>query len=194
MRKVIVLFTVIAAAFLAIACSDEAAVTIESGSPMEAYRNLFNAVKAKDTAAIKAVMSKGSIALIEYQAKQSKSPLEKVYENGLTRTTFAETLPAMRDQRIEGDFAAVEVWNERDKTWEDLPFVREDGSWKLALGDAFAGRFKSPGPGRARKEAIAANALNNTMIRVDPANTNAAAVFNGNGANTNNAAPANITR
>jgi hypothetical protein len=69
---------------------------------------------------------------------------------------------------------AVEVWNAKDRRWEDLGFVREDGRWKLAFGDQFAGTFKSPGKGRAQKEAEAANAMGNNMIQMDPpANMNA---------------------
>ena len=61
---------------------------------------------------------------------------------------------------------AVEVWNSRDSKWEDLPFVKEDGMWKLAVGDVFAGSYQSPGMGLDRKEKEAANAVaNNAPIQ-----------------------------
>ena len=96
-------------------------------------------------------------------------PLEKVYENGFTATTFADSLPEIREERIKDDMAAIEVWNEKDKVWEDLALVYEDGGWKFAFGDLFAGSYKSPGKGRAQLEREAANAMGNNMIEIKPA-------------------------
>ncbi len=127
-------------------------------SPTEAYKLLYAAVKSKDTEAIKRQLSKRSIEFGQMAAQQQKSTPEKVFENGFTATTFSETLPTIRDERVNGDMGAVEVWNSKDSRWEDLPFVKEDGAWKLAWGDQFAGTYKSPGPGRDLIEKQAANA------------------------------------
>jgi len=145
-----------------------------NGSPTEAYKQLYAAVKSKDTEKIKAMMSKNSQGFAQMVAARQNSPIEKVYENGFTATTFAETLPQIRDERIKGEFGSVEVWNEKDKRWEDLGFVFEDGAWKFAIGEMFGGKFQSPGVGRAVKEQEAANALNptNNMINGLPSNAN----------------------
>jgi hypothetical protein len=145
-----------------------------SGSPTEAYKQLYAAVKSKDIEKIKAVMSKSTQAFAQMVAARQNSPIEKVYENGFTATTFAESLPEIRDERVKGEFGAVEVWNEKDKRWEDLGFVYEDGAWKLAVGEMFGGKFQSPGTGRSVKEQEAANALNpaNNMINAIPSNAN----------------------
>ncbi len=150
-------------------------------TPSEAYRMLFAAVKSQDTAKIKSMYSKGSIGLAEMQAGQSNQPLEKVFENGFSETTFADNYPQMRDERINGNFGAVEVWNESRKRWDDIPFVLEDGSWKLAVGDAFAGTFKSPGKGQSVIEQENANASNpNKAIPLGPgANSNTSGNFTG---------------
>lgn len=70
---------------------------------------------------------------------------------------------------------ALEVWNSTDKKWEDLPFVREESGWKLAIGDVFANTYRSPGKGRDMIEKEAANAMsgNNGMKRVEISNVNA---------------------
>src|SRR5690606_37907965 len=102
-------------------------------------------------------------------SQRNKVPIEKVYENGFTATTFAESLPEIRDERIKDDMAAIEVWNAKDNRWEDLALVNEDGGWKFAFGDQFAGSFKSPGKGRAQIELEAANAMGNNMMEVKPA-------------------------
>ena len=145
-----------------------------SGSPTEAYKALYAAVKSKDTEKIKAAMSKKTQEFAQMVSARNSTPVEKVFENGFTSTTFAESLPEIRDERVSGDFGAVEVWSAKDNRWEDLGFVNEGGSWKLAIGEMFAGTFKSPGKGRAIKEQEAANMANgNNMIPMIPTNGNA---------------------
>jgi hypothetical protein len=149
-------------------------------TPSEAYRMLFAAVKSQDSAKIKSMLSKGSIGLGEMASGQQKKPLEEVIKNGFSETTFADAMPQIRDERVKGDFGAVEVWNESRKQWDDIPFVKEDGSWKLAIGDAFGGKFQSPGKGQAVTEQENANASNpNSMIQIKPdANSNVSTSFN----------------
>lgn len=145
-------------------------------SPTEAYRMLFAAVKSQDPSKIKLMLTQGSMGLAQMAAGQQKKSVEEVIKNGFTETTFADDYPQIRDERIKDNMGAVEVWNAGRKQWEDLPFMLEDGSWKLAIGDAFAGKFKSPGKGMAVVEQENANANNpNAMIQRLPApnaNTN----------------------
>lgn len=162
------------------ACSLTALLTITAGliascgtasSPTDGYKKLYAAVKSKDTEAIKAVISKKTLEFGTMVSQKQNTPIEKVLENGFTATTFAGSLPEIRDERIADGSANVEVYNSKDKRWEDLPFVLEDGEWKLAVGELFGGTHKSPGKGRAQKEAEAANVLTNTMTTVN-ANVN----------------------
>ena len=149
-------------------------------TPTEAYRMLFAAVKSQDPAKIKSMISKGSMGLAEMASGQQKKPVEEVIKNGFTETTFADDYPQMRDERIKDSFAAVEVWSEKSKKWEDVPFVMEDGSWKVAIGDMFSGTWKSPGKGQAALEQENANVNNPNLIEKLPAaNTNAPTNFNG---------------
>ena len=142
-------------------------------SPSEAYRMLFAAVKSQDPTKIKSMLSKGSLGLAEMAAGQQKKTVEEVVKNGFTETTFADTMPELRDERIKGGFAAVEVWNSTRKQWDDLPFVLEDGSWKAAFGDAFGGKWKSPGKSQTVIEQEAANANNPNLVPGPNANANA---------------------
>ena len=141
-------------------------------SPSEAYRMLFAAVKSQDSAKIKSMLSKGSLDLASMWAGQQKKPVEEVLRNGLHETTMAEKMPNMRDERTKGNFAAVEVWNEQRKQWDDIPLVKEEDGWKVAYGDQFFGKWESPGKGQATIEREAANARNPNMIPVKPANMN----------------------
>ena len=130
-----------------------------SDTPTAAYTRLFDAVKSKDTQRIKGEFSVRSQEFAESIAMRQKNPIEKVYVNGFTGTTMAATLPEIRDERILGCWAGVEVRNEKEGRWEDLPFVNENGAWRFAIGELFGGEFKSPGKSQDTKDKEAANAM-----------------------------------
>lgn len=186
--KIITAVFVFALLALGTACEQQEdecgkATTAGAQTPTEAYKSLYAAVKAKNTEAIKALMTEKSLGLADAQAKRSNQPLEKVFENGFTATTFSPTLPEIRDERVKCKMGAVEVYNSKDSRWEDLPYMLEKGSWKFAFGDIFAGTHQSPGKGRAQLEMEAANASGNNMIQMPiNANVNFNAVGNTNGA------------
>jgi len=132
--------------------------SVGNDTPTEAYKRLYAAVKSKSTESIKSEMTKKSHDFADGLAARQNKPVEEIYVNGFTATTFAETLPEIRDERIAPCNGAVEVRNAKDQRWEDLPFIAEDGKWKFAIGEMFADTFKSPGKGRDTKEREAANA------------------------------------
>src|ERR1035437_2669109 len=161
MNRSIALVFALAVLVISLACRGQE--TAGGGdSPTNAYKALYAAVKSKDTEAIKRQLTKKTLEFAAFASQKNNTPLEKVYENGFTATTFSDTLPNIRDERVNGDMGAVEVWNSKESRWEDLPFIKEDGAWKLAMGELFAGTYKSPGPGRDILERQAANAMANT--------------------------------
>jgi hypothetical protein len=165
MRHIILSLSLLGLAVFLFSCGGGAVAGLNDDSPTGAYKRLYAAVKSKDTEAIKAVMTKKSLDLAQMASARNNKPIEQELENGFTASTFSPNLPQIRDQRINGDMGAVEVYNSKDHIWEDLPFIREDGAWKLAVGDLFAGTFKSPGKGQAELEKEAANAAaGNGMI------------------------------
>ncbi len=159
---------------LAFACGGQGGVFSGPDSPTEAYKRLFAAVKSKDTEAIKKQLTRKTIDFAGMAAERNKTPINKEFENGFTATTFSDTLPTIRDERIKDDQGAVEVWNSKESKWEDLPYIKEDGAWKLAVGDLFANSFKSPGKGRDIIEKEAANAVdpNHGLVTGSPPNSN----------------------
>jgi hypothetical protein len=188
--RIVALASLLGVLGIAFSCSESPRSPSGAGaanpSPTEAYKSLFAAVKAKDTEAIKSNLTKRSIDLGQMMVdRKMKDTLEEALENGLTATTLSPTLPTIRDERINGNFGAIEVWNSKDSKWEDLPFMLEDGSWKLAWGEQLAGSFVSPGKGRDRIEKEAANALADPPTpAVNPAASNAAVANAVNGANS----------
>lgn len=182
MKKIFALTALLAAISALFACGSDNSANAEpplqnpGDTPTAAYKRLFAAVKSKNTEAIKAEVSQSTHGFAESLAARQNKPIEAVYENGFTETTFSPTLPEIRDERVKDKMAAVEVWNSTAKKWEDLPFVRETTGWKLAIGDIFGNTYRSPGKGRDMIEREAANAMNpNAGIkRVEiPGNANA---------------------
>ncbi len=157
------------------------ASTSTTDTPTDAYKRLYAAVKAKNTDAIKNEMTKGTQDFAISASQMQKKPIEQVFENGFTATTFSPSLPEIRDQRIAGNMGAIEVWNSKESTWEDLPYILENGKWKLAIGELFAGTYKSPGKGRAALEREASNSMANAPGGMNPTvNSNTAAKANTN--------------
>jgi hypothetical protein len=144
-------------------------------SPMEAYKMLFKAVRAEDSESIKKMMSAATLKFVEGAAAQSKQTVEQVLKNGLYASTITDTLPDMRDERVLDNYGAVEIWVAKDRIWEDTNYVKEADGWKIAVGDAFGGTFKSPGIGQSVKEKQAANANGQGMIPSNIGNANTSA-------------------
>lgn len=175
-QKSVAAILIFAFAVFGLACQKQtasnSAVVSDSGpraqTPTEAYQMIYNNVKAKQPNAVKQVMSEKTIALAQSQAQRSNSPLEKVFENGFTATTFSPTMPEIRDERVKDDMGAIEVYNSKDSRWEDLPFIKENGGWKLAVGDLFAGTYQSPGKGLMQLETEASNSMGNNMVPMSP--------------------------
>ena len=171
MLRILLLSLLLSILAIGFACGGETAnvnntpVTGGGGpSPTEAYKMLFAAVKAKDIEGIKKMLTKKTVEFGAMAAQRNNTPIEKMYENGFTATTFSEKLPEMRDERIKDNMGALEVWNAKDNKWEDLPFINEDGGWKLAVGDLFADTYKSPGRGLDALEKEAANKVANSSM------------------------------
>ena len=126
-------------------------------SPTVAYKRLYSAVKRKNVEAIKSNMTQKSLDFGEMAAARQKIAPDEVFKNGFTATTFSETLPNIRNQRIAGTIGALEVWNSKDGKWEDLPFVFENGAWKIAIGEMFDGTFKEIFDGKFKSSGPALN-------------------------------------
>jgi hypothetical protein len=132
-----------------------------STKPSDAYKALYAAVKAKDTDAIKSHLSESTIEVMTAAGAAQHRPFADMIANGLTESTGAATLPELCQDRVQGRFGALEV-KRTDGKWEDLPFVIEDGQWKLAAGEMFKGAYRSPG------DPICINAAPSPRTPADP--------------------------
>ena len=133
MRRISLL--VIALAMLALA--QTACGRIASSSPTETLKAFNKAMQTKDVAAIKKTLSKHSLQIIEVEAHlRDDQTLDDAIRTGLEKVPPDLKLPEMRNEKIKGDTAAVEVKDEQKRLWFPVSFVREDGQWKIAYDKA----------------------------------------------------------
>ena len=105
--------------------------TTKHESPTAAITSFVAAIKAKDDAGARGALSKASVKAFELTAKN----LGKSFYEVLIMEDEEEVknLPEMRNEKINGDKATLEVKDKNSDKWEKVPFVKEDGSWKLAF-------------------------------------------------------------
>ncbi len=117
------------AAFLIVGCGG-AANTPPVASPTDTLKNYIEASKKKDVAAIRKSLSRGSLELAEKSAKMQNTTVDELFKRD--NMTMIDEIPEIRNERIEGDAASVEV---KDFTsgYDTIPFVKEDGAWKIAF-------------------------------------------------------------
>lgn len=100
-------------------------------SPSDTLKALNEASKKKDTGAIKSYLSNGTLALLEESAAKQKQQVDDLLkEDG--SAPFYE-LPKILGEKVEGETATVEVENAMTKAAEKIPFVKENGVWKVAI-------------------------------------------------------------
>ena len=100
-------------------------------SPSGVLKQYVAASQKSDVAAMKSLLSKGSLELIEKSAKAQNSTADELLrrESSVKIKNAVET----RNEKIEGDSASVEVKNETNGEFDmKMPLVRENGAWKIA--------------------------------------------------------------
>lgn len=116
-------------ALLIFGCSQ--ATQQQAQSPMEVLKALNQASKNKDVPTIKNSVSKGTLQMIGESAKAQNMSVDDFLKKDTG--AVSKDLPEMRNEKIEGDKATVELKDAATENWESVPFVREDGVWRLAL-------------------------------------------------------------
>lgn len=99
-------------------------------SPTDTLKNFIEASKKKDIEAIKKTLSKGSLELAEKSAKMQNTTVDELFKRD--NMAMLNEIPEIRNEKIEGETASVEVKDFTDG-YDTIPFVREDGAWKIAF-------------------------------------------------------------
>jgi Domain of unknown function (DUF4878) len=105
---------------------------LNSSSPTKTFKAFFEASKKKDTAGMKKALSKGTVDMFDKLAKEQNKTTDDMLK-GLDKEDKEEKIPETRNEKITGDTATLEVKNEKTDKWDTLPFVKENGEWKIAL-------------------------------------------------------------
>jgi Na+-translocating ferredoxin:NAD+ oxidoreductase RnfG subunit len=112
-------------ACLIFACADSA----KPSTPLETLKAYTQAIKKKDTTTMKLLLSDASIKMSEQEAKSQNVALDEIVKR---ETLFSENQKTVefRNEKIDGEKATIEMKNSFD-SWNTVPFVREDGVWKI---------------------------------------------------------------
>lgn len=107
-----------------VACSETKVAT-----PIETFKTYTKAIKAKDTTTMKLLLSSGTIRMHEQEAKSLGVTVDEIVKRETLFSPDQKTVE-YRDEKIDGDKATLQVKNSFG-VWETLPFIREDGVWKI---------------------------------------------------------------
>ncbi|MCA1590606.1 MAG: hypothetical protein LC734_09530 [Acidobacteria bacterium] len=123
MRVVSLLFIFIFAALFG--CSGEG----KPATPVETFKTYARALKQKDTAAMKLLLSSETMKMHEQEAKSQNVLIDEIVGR---ETLFSgdQRKIEFRNESIDGERATLEVKNSFG-TWETVPFVFEDDQWKI---------------------------------------------------------------
>jgi len=98
-------------------------------SPVDTLKEYVKAMKKKDTTSMKLLLSNATMKMHEQEAKAQGTTVDEIVKRE-TLFTADQTTVNYRNEKIDGDKATVEVKNSYG-SWETVPFVREDGQWKI---------------------------------------------------------------
>ena len=85
-------------------------------------------MKAKDYSAMKVLLSAGTMKMHEQQAKAQGVTVDEIMKRESLLGESQKTVE-YKDEKIEGDKATLQYKN--GSRWETMPFVKEDGVWKI---------------------------------------------------------------
>jgi hypothetical protein len=153
-----------------------------SVSPTEVFKAQNEARKKKDGATMKANLSKVSIELMDKTAKTLNKSVEEILVMEPAGVKAPENFE-YRNEKIEGDTATVEVRTAGIEQWSIVPFVKEDGRWKIALDKLI----------EDAKQAMQESMENSNTAITNTVNTNAANTNSTNTSSTNTNSTKNKT-
>lgn len=124
MRFIYKFLILISIAFCA-SCAEEK----KPDTPLETLKAYTNAIKQKDTTTMKLLLSNASIKMAEEEAKSRNVTLDEVVRR---ETLFDQSQRTVefRNEKINGDKATIEM-KDSYNAWNTVPFIREDGIWKI---------------------------------------------------------------
>jgi len=131
------------AAFAVIATASACSL-LNRSTPTATFKAFYEASKKKDVPAMKKSLSKGTLDMFDKLAKEQNKTTDEMLKD-VDKDDKSEKMPETRNEKINGDTATLEVKNEKTDKWDPLPFVKENGEWKIALDKFLEDMMKSLG-------------------------------------------------
>ena len=132
MKKYKILTLVALCAFFAASCGTAAEKLVKkTRTPTETYNALIGATKKKDPAEIKKLLSRGTLTLLENAALAQNTTSDELLRKD--EIGFEENPEIVGEKIVSDAMAYVEIKNEITKENEQMPLVKEDGDWKVAI-------------------------------------------------------------
>ena len=98
-------------------------------SPSETLKVFNKASNDKDVEKIRSVLSKETLEMVDANAKEQGKTFEELIKES-DEMPAIET-PEIRNEKIDGDKASIEVKNGVTGNFDSVPFVKENGVWKI---------------------------------------------------------------
>lgn len=98
-------------------------------SPKETFYTYSKARKKKDLTTMKMLLSAETMKMHSQEAKSQGVTVDEIVQRE-TLISESQSVVKVRNEVIEGEKATLEVENSYG-TWETVPFVFEDGQWKI---------------------------------------------------------------
>jgi len=101
----------------------------EPATPAETFQTYVKAFKKQDAKTMKLLLSSETVKMHEQEAKTEGVSVDDIVKRD-TLLGAGQTTVEYRNQKIDGDKATLEYKNQYG-SWETMPFVRENGEWKI---------------------------------------------------------------
>lgn len=98
--------------------------------PLDTLKAYTQAIKKGDVGRMKSLLSKNSLKMAEDEAKAQSVSLDEIIKRESLFSQDQKTVE-FRNEKITGEQATIEMKNSYG-TWDIVPFVKEDGGWKIA--------------------------------------------------------------
>ena len=130
MRQILVFTLLLSILWNASACN-----TQENATPTVILKAHVEAMRKNDLAATRQNLSSGTLRMTEQSAQAQNTSPDEVLNDMIRQANEANKDAAIetRNEQINGDTASVELKNPVTGTWDKIPFVKENGHWKVAL-------------------------------------------------------------
>ncbi len=122
--------------------TDKPAATGNVGfsSPTATFRTFYDAAKNGNTDGIKRSMSAKTLDMMQKGAAKENKSIDEAFKEMIKDAPAA--IPETRNEKIDGEKATLEVKDDKMDKWDTVPFVRENGEWKIAILDEMAGAME----------------------------------------------------